>query len=166
MLAARNMTVKEGVIMSKISQAKAKSVTAESFAADVEDKLRERGRTSFEEMYPPEIIEKIAAETYIEYERLLRLNNSLDFDDLLLFGVKMFKAHRNAVIWCQHVLVDELYVLSPIHGLLMLIALKVKIQTLFNMTLCERLPIGTVSLSSAIQISQASSPLAIEMVTD
>ncbi|KAF8349154.1 P-loop containing nucleoside triphosphate hydrolase protein [Amanita rubescens] len=107
MLAARNMTVKEGVIMSKISQAKAKSVTAEGFAADVEDKLRERGRTSFEEMYPPEIIEKIAAETYIEYERLLRLNNSLDFDDLLLFGVKMFKAHRNAVNWCQHVLVDE-----------------------------------------------------------
>ena len=166
MLAARDMTVKEGVIMSKISQAKAKSVTAEGFAAEVEDKLRERGRTSFEEMYPPEIIEKIAAETYIEYERLLRLNNSLDFDDLLLFGVKMFKTHRNAVTWCQHVLVDELCVLSPIHGFLILIASKVKTQTLFNMTLCERLPIGIASLLSAIQISQVSSHLTIEIVTD
>ena len=116
-LSARNMTVKEGIITSKISKAKAKSITASMFAAEVEDKLREKGTTSLDViLFPLDIIEKITAEIYIEYERLLRQNNSLDFDDLLVFGVKMFKAHKNAVTWCRHVLVDELCVLFSVRG--------------------------------------------------
>ncbi|KAK2460322.1 hypothetical protein APHAL10511_007711 [Amanita phalloides] len=106
-LASRNMTIKEETIMSKISKAKAKSITADKFAAEVEQTLRERGMQSFDEMFPPDILEKISAEVYQEYEKLLRRNNALDFDDLLLFGVQMFKAQRKAVTWCQHVLVDE-----------------------------------------------------------
>ena len=123
-LAARNMTVKEGTVMSKISKAKAKSITADIFAAEVEDRLQDKERASLDVMiFPPDILEKITAEVFIEYERLLRQNNSLDFDDLLVFGVKMFKTHRNAVTWCQHVLVDELCVLSPIHGFTILMAI-------------------------------------------
>ena len=124
-LSARNMTVKEGIVMSKISKAKAKSITADMFAAEVEDKLREKGTTSLDAiLFPLDIIEKITAEIYIEYERLLRQNNSLDFDDLLVFGVKMFKAHRNAVTWCRHVLVDELCVLFPVYDFTLLITFK------------------------------------------
>ena len=124
-LSARNMTVKEGIVTSKISKAKAKSITADMFAAEVEDKLREKGTTSLDAiLFPLDVTEKITAEIYIEYERLLRQNNSLDFDDLLVFGVKMFKAHKNAVTWCRHVLVDELCVLFPVHGFTILITFK------------------------------------------
>lgn len=53
-------------------------------------------------------IDRVVAEIYGEYERILRRNNSLDFDDLLVFGVKLFSGHRKVGLWCQHVLVDEL----------------------------------------------------------
>ncbi|EMD33499.1 hypothetical protein CERSUDRAFT_57154, partial [Gelatoporia subvermispora B] len=46
------------------------------------------------------------AEIYEEYESALRQSNSLDFDDLLVFGARLF-AHRRVVEWCKHVLVDE-----------------------------------------------------------
>ncbi|KAF8896349.1 P-loop containing nucleoside triphosphate hydrolase protein [Infundibulicybe gibba] len=50
---------------------------------------------------------KFVAGIYEKYERLLRQSNSLDFDDLLLFGVQLFTQHKRAVSWCQHILVDE-----------------------------------------------------------
>ena len=49
----------------------------------------------------------VVAEIYEEYENALRQSNSLDFDDLLVFGARLF-AHRPVVTWCKHVLVDEL----------------------------------------------------------
>ncbi|KAF8627011.1 hypothetical protein AX15_004594 [Amanita polypyramis BW_CC] len=106
-LSSKNMTVRGEMVMSKISRAKAKSVTADQFAAEVETMLQERGAQSLEDMSPMHILGKITAEIYQEYEKLLRRNNSLDFDDLLVFGVKMFKKHKDAITWCQHVLVDE-----------------------------------------------------------
>ncbi len=53
-------------------------------------------------------INSIVSDIYESYEKTLRQTNSVDFDDLLLFGVKLFKKHRKAVEWCNHVLVDEL----------------------------------------------------------
>jgi DNA helicase-2/ATP-dependent DNA helicase PcrA len=53
------------------------------------------------------------SDIYENYEKALKRSNSLDFDDLLLFGVKLFRNHPKAVDWCSHVLIDELYVLVP-----------------------------------------------------
>lgn len=50
---------------------------------------------------------RIIATIYKEYEKTLRSTNSLDFDDLLVYGVKLFGKHRKAAAWCRHVLVDE-----------------------------------------------------------
>jgi DNA helicase II / ATP-dependent DNA helicase PcrA len=48
------------------------------------------------------------AKIYRDYQATLRKNNSLDFDDLLVFGVKLFRGHKRVLEWCRHVLVDEL----------------------------------------------------------
>ncbi|KAH9930039.1 P-loop containing nucleoside triphosphate hydrolase protein [Fomitopsis serialis] len=49
----------------------------------------------------------VVADVYTKYEHTLRQSNSLDFDDLLLFGVRLFARHPAVGDWCQHVLVDE-----------------------------------------------------------
>ncbi|KAI0028991.1 P-loop containing nucleoside triphosphate hydrolase protein [Vararia minispora EC-137] len=41
------------------------------------------------------------------YDAELRASNLLDFDDLLVFGVRLVKNYKQAVGWCRHVLVDE-----------------------------------------------------------
>ena len=53
-------------------------------------------------------VERILAEVYIGYEQILKENNALDFDDLLIYGVKLFSNHQEAVLWCKHILIDEL----------------------------------------------------------
>ncbi|KAG1762716.1 P-loop containing nucleoside triphosphate hydrolase protein [Suillus occidentalis] len=54
-----------------------------------------------------EHFQRVFAEIYRDYEKTLRTNNSLDFDDLLLFGVRLFSQHPRYAAWCQHILVDE-----------------------------------------------------------
>lgn len=44
---------------------------------------------------------------YGEYELALRESNSLDFDDLLVFGLKLFRSHPGVLEHCRHILVDE-----------------------------------------------------------
>ncbi|KAF7354819.1 ATP-dependent DNA helicase PcrA [Mycena sanguinolenta] len=56
---------------------------------------------------PKEDIHRVVGSVYEQYEKSLRRSNSLDFDDLLLFGVKLFSDHPPATSWCRHVLVDE-----------------------------------------------------------
>ena len=51
---------------------------------------------------------RIVAEIYIGYEQVLKDNNALDFDDLLVYGVKLFREHSETALWCKHILVDEL----------------------------------------------------------
>lgn len=58
-------------------------------------------------------LERAIAEVYEEYQKTLRRSNSLDFDDLLVKGVQLFREHPSASSWCEYVLVDELYVFFP-----------------------------------------------------
>jgi DNA helicase II / ATP-dependent DNA helicase PcrA len=51
---------------------------------------------------------KIISEVYVGYAKELKDINSLDFDDLLIFGVQLLKAHPDIVKNTKHVLVDEL----------------------------------------------------------
>ena len=100
LLEQKNMIVKEAAVISLISKSKAKRYTA----ADYMEKLQANSKSKT----PPSDIDFLVAEIYEKYEQSLRKNNSLDFDDLLLYGVELFTRHKHAVAWCKHVLVDEL----------------------------------------------------------
>lgn len=49
----------------------------------------------------------IIAELYSEYQEDLRASNSLDFDDLLLQGLRLFEQEPEILRYCRHILVDE-----------------------------------------------------------
>ena len=71
------------------------------------------------EMQSPEMIdrfavsdyEKIIKEVYEKYEKKLKKNNSVDFDDLLLLPIELFKKHPDILDryqdYYQYILVDE-----------------------------------------------------------
>lgn len=77
-----------------ISNAKTNFINAEEF------KLQAR-----------EYIEKVVSSIYTEYEIFLKLNNSLDFDDLIFLTVKLLKEHDNVSYYYsnkfKYLLVDE-----------------------------------------------------------
>lgn len=50
---------------------------------------------------------------YGEYEAALREANSLDFDDLLVFGLRLFTEAPRVLESCRHILVDEFQVSCP-----------------------------------------------------
>jgi DNA helicase-2/ATP-dependent DNA helicase PcrA len=106
-LEAKNITLKETTVLSLISKAKAKG-------QDPDDLLAAAGSTSHPRpqhksgLTDANDIQNVVSQVYREYERILRRNNCLDFDDLLVFGVKLFSEHPTSVAWCRHVLVDEL----------------------------------------------------------
>lgn len=56
-------------------------------------------------------IEKVAAKVYFEYEKSLKKNNAVDFDDLLKLPVELFKSHADILDKYQekyhYILVDE-----------------------------------------------------------
>ncbi|KAJ8483033.1 hypothetical protein ONZ45_g14752 [Pleurotus djamor] len=111
-LDAKDITLKEGTVLSMISKHKYKGFTATEVLSElrtppsvVSEKenitAQSKSKTRSTE------IDHVVAEVYREYEKALRKSNSLDFDDLLLFGLELFKHHKKSLIWCKHVLVDE-----------------------------------------------------------
>ncbi len=56
-------------------------------------------------------MEEVAKEVYYEYEKVLRKNNSVDFDDLILLPVKLFKENKDILAKYQehykYILIDE-----------------------------------------------------------
>ena len=126
-LTAREITLTEGTILSRISKAKAKGHTPQDLldeclgsASNVQDRKGKKRATvvDFDEdledcdladsLQPQEAIAELIARIYKKYQSILQRNNSLDFDDLLIYGVKLFKGHPHVVKWCRHILVDEL----------------------------------------------------------
>ena len=114
-LISHDIIFTEGVASSKISRAKARGQSAKKFFQEIEQtehqkKLHAAWRAS--ESSNPEIesksLDRIVAEIYIGYDQVLKDNNALDFDDLLVYGVKLFKEHYEMALWCRHILVDEL----------------------------------------------------------
>ena len=55
--------------------------------------------------------EKVIVEVYAEYDKKLKDNNTVDFDDLLMLPIKLFKEHKEVLSWYeerfQYVLIDE-----------------------------------------------------------
>ena len=98
-LESANISLKEGTVLSLISKAKAKGQSPDDF-------LLSSSRGSTNALLD---IDRTVAAIYKSYEEALRRANALDFDDLLVFGVKLFREWPDSVGWCKHVLVDELY---------------------------------------------------------
>lgn len=96
-LKAKKLEMQPSFVQSSISQAKSKALSPADLDAEAEER---------------DDIGHITAQLYEEYDATLRKNNSLDFDDLLLFGVRLFERAPHIVATCQHILVDELWVKS------------------------------------------------------
>ncbi|OSD06484.1 P-loop containing nucleoside triphosphate hydrolase protein [Trametes coccinea BRFM310] len=111
-LVEKNVTLTENGALGFISKVKAKGWTADDARRHVEEtnalpaqKRKSRNMGKFDPWEGE--LGRILATIYKDYEKSLREANSLDFDDLLMFGVKLFKSHAKASKWCRHVLVDE-----------------------------------------------------------
>ncbi|KAG6851096.1 hypothetical protein H0H93_000976 [Arthromyces matolae] len=106
-LEEKAIVLTESAVQSMISKAKAKGETAHEFSRRAERALH-LGRNHTSNSGDPLVsVETVVGLIYEEYERTLRRNNSLDFDDLLLYGVKLFCGYKQTVAWCKYVLVDE-----------------------------------------------------------
>ncbi|KAJ7713348.1 P-loop containing nucleoside triphosphate hydrolase protein, partial [Mycena maculata] len=103
-LSSRDIALKDGTVLSIISKAKSKGLSAKEFIAEHSKSSNSHPSPDFD---PQEDIQRIVGSIYRDYEKSLRRSNSLDFDDLLLFGVRLFAEHPPATNWCRHVLVDE-----------------------------------------------------------
>ncbi|KAH8099919.1 UvrD-helicase-domain-containing protein, partial [Cristinia sonorae] len=84
-------------MVGKISKAKAQGLSPRDLIRDINP----------ESLHPKDIVTRIVSKIYEEYQRTLAQNNSLDFDDLLVKGVHLFRDYPEVAAWCKHILVDE-----------------------------------------------------------
>lgn len=120
-----SITLSEGTVSSRISQAKAKDFSPQDLldsfysSSHASSKGKARAKTfsvltaehlehELKSCNTKETIDFIVANLYGHYERALREHNALDFDDLLVYGVRLFLENPQVGRWCMHVLVDEL----------------------------------------------------------
>ncbi|QRW22246.1 UvrD-helicase domain protein [Rhizoctonia solani] len=89
------LDLKEPIVRSMISKAKATGQTPQEM-------LRIASSVSTQDK-----IQAAVALIYEEYDAVLRAANALDFDDLLVMGLKVLKAAPRAIAKLRHVLVDE-----------------------------------------------------------
>ena len=94
---------------SRISFAKGKGWGPEEYLNDWLQKHKRMAHNS-NVVIKPDIRTRTTYEVFKEYNLILRRNNSLDFDDLLIYGVDLVGNHPKTTKWCQHILVDELWV--------------------------------------------------------
>lgn len=63
-------------------------------------------------------IDKVAADVYVKYNEMMRINNSIDFDDLLLKPVELFKNNKGILEYYQdrfkYILIDEYQDTNPV----------------------------------------------------
>jgi DNA helicase-2/ATP-dependent DNA helicase PcrA len=95
-LESSSIVLKESVARALISKAKA---TGQS----PQDMLRAASSVSTQDKMQAAI-----AHIYEEYDAVLRAANALDFDDLLVMGLRVLKAAPRAIANLRHVVVDEL----------------------------------------------------------
>lgn len=86
---------KEKNLLSAISSAKDELISPEEYAA----------------MYPGDFAKQRIAQVYKEYQAVLKKNNALDFDDLIVKTVELFRNHPDVLDYYQerfkYIMVDE-----------------------------------------------------------
>ncbi|KJA22922.1 hypothetical protein HYPSUDRAFT_185668 [Hypholoma sublateritium FD-334 SS-4] len=105
-----DLTLAEGQVASVISKAKAKGYSAATYCQEIIPSLKNTSKSKLSldpTIQEKKCVEQIMAEVYTGYEQILKQNNALDFDDLLIYGVRLFSQHSESVLWCKHILVDE-----------------------------------------------------------
>ncbi|OJA17125.1 hypothetical protein AZE42_02583 [Rhizopogon vesiculosus] len=108
LLASENISLNETTLRSMISRAKSKGQTPEDVMPHKESRLGKAGSSRAAPRNPTDdVSQHVFAEIYRDYEKFLQQSNGLDFDDLLVFGVRLFSQHPKYAAWCQHILVDE-----------------------------------------------------------
>ncbi|WVQ74660.1 hypothetical protein IAR50_004262 [Cryptococcus sp. DSM 104548] len=95
-LAEMSMSIKEGTVLSEISNAKAKGESPEEMGS----RARNTNNLSTSTLL-------VISQLYQEYQVQLRENNSLDFDDLLVYALRLFTEAPRVVENVKHILVDE-----------------------------------------------------------
>jgi len=89
-----------------------KSFTVQYFLSRISDcKEKAISAQKFSEMHGNDFKEKIVAGVYGAYERTLKKNNAMDFDDLILRTVQLFEKHDDVLAYYQekfhYLMVDE-----------------------------------------------------------
>jgi hypothetical protein len=107
-LAAQDIALKEGAVLSLISRAKAKGLSPDDLLTQSATQTPNPNPNPRAKGSEPTTADAVIAHVYAAYETALRASNALDFDDMLVFGVRLFGTHAHARAWCGHVLVDEL----------------------------------------------------------
>ncbi|KAL5640278.1 hypothetical protein ACGC1H_007523 [Rhizoctonia solani] len=108
-LESAGLDIKEPIVRSMISKAKATGQTPQEM-------LRLASSVSTQDK-----IQAAVAHIYEEYDAVLREANALDFDDLLVMGLKVLKVAPRAIAKLRHVVVDEFQDTNTIQYQLMLV---------------------------------------------
>ncbi|KAG8900161.1 hypothetical protein FRC01_010251, partial [Tulasnella sp. 417] len=89
----RPVELNPSAVLSHISKAKSRAETPE----DVRKAAKKQN----------DDVQRFIADIYEDYESTLKRDNSLDFDDLLIYGVQLFNGSPHILKGCKHILVDE-----------------------------------------------------------
>jgi DNA helicase-2/ATP-dependent DNA helicase PcrA len=96
--------LQENLAAELISKAKAKGLSPEDIKIKAEKDMEKREPLPKGE-FSPDVWLKVSR-VYAKYAAECKKNNMLDFDDLLVCGVKLLKA-RPTCVDCYHIFVDE-----------------------------------------------------------
>ncbi|CAO1626024.1 unnamed protein product [Sympodiomycopsis kandeliae] len=105
-LQAEDLKIKSESAQGTISWAKAKGVSPEAYRANLQKK--ETGKSWRSNAEETSSYKAAIATIYEMYTEKLRQANALDFDDLLVFGVRLLRKSPHVVNNIRHVLVDEM----------------------------------------------------------
>lgn len=93
-----------GFATNEISRAKAKNLDAREYIAHKKEAMAE---ATGKKNWTDEKKYTLMGHVYLEYENHLREINSLDYDDLMMFGLRLFVEQGKVIANLRHVLVDE-----------------------------------------------------------
>lgn len=108
-LEAEGLKIKPETAQSTISWSKAKGISAEKYREIATKAKTAKAGKSWRAAEEETSSYKLAMATvYEKYTEQLKEADALDFDDLLIYGVKLLKTHPHIVDNIRHTLVDEM----------------------------------------------------------
>lgn len=100
----KRIDVRDTVAVEFISKAKSKGLSPEEVEAKAQHDITLKEPLPKGEPDPHFMLQ--ISSVYAQYTKVCKKNNALDFDDLLMFGVKLLQANPSCIDY-EHVFVDE-----------------------------------------------------------